>query len=151
MRRSDQRRAAVWALYQSDLLGRPLDELFAPDTHAFTRALAHAVNNRLVLPLGLLELLEQRAEIPADLRPKLLEISHDYARKIAVEVRKMDEDALKQMKAQGLEVVPPKDPKTFEKAAASTWSVIRGKVVPAETFDEVKKLVDEFHAKHAQR
>ncbi len=33
------------------------------------RALAHAVNNRLVLPLGLLELLEQRAEVPADLRP----------------------------------------------------------------------------------
>jgi TRAP-type C4-dicarboxylate transport system substrate-binding protein len=90
-------------------------------------------------------------KIPADLRPKLLEISHEYARKIAVEVRKMDDDALKQMKSQGLELVPPKDPKAFEKAAMATWSVIRGKVVPAETFDEVKKLVDEFHAKHAQR
>ena len=42
MRRSEQRRAAVWALYQSDLLGRPLDEMLAGDTHAFTRALAHA-------------------------------------------------------------------------------------------------------------
>lgn len=90
-------------------------------------------------------------KIPADLRPKLLEISHEYARKIAVEVRRMDDDALKQMKTQGLELVPPKDLKTFEKAAMATWSVIRGKVVPAETFDEVKKLVDEFHAKHAQR
>jgi N utilization substance protein B len=46
MRRTDQRRAAVWALYQSDLLGRPLDELFSPDTHAFTRALAHVVRDR---------------------------------------------------------------------------------------------------------
>ena len=27
MRRTDQRRAAVWALYQSDLLGRPLGHL----------------------------------------------------------------------------------------------------------------------------
>jgi len=42
VRRSDQRRAAVWALYQSDLLGRPLDETLTGDTHAFTRALAHA-------------------------------------------------------------------------------------------------------------
>jgi transcription antitermination protein NusB len=42
MRRSDQRRAAVFALYQHDLTGRPLDELFEPDAGAFTRALAHA-------------------------------------------------------------------------------------------------------------
>jgi N utilization substance protein B len=46
MRRSDQRRAAVWALYQSDLLGRPLEQLFSPDTHAFTRALAGVVRDR---------------------------------------------------------------------------------------------------------
>jgi len=46
MRRTDQRRAAVWALYQSDLLGRPLDQLFSPDTHPFTRALAHVVRDR---------------------------------------------------------------------------------------------------------
>lgn len=46
MRRTEQRRAAVWALYQSDLLGRPLNELFSPDTHAFTRALAHVVRDR---------------------------------------------------------------------------------------------------------
>ena len=43
MRRTDQRRAAVWALYQSDLLGRSLEESFPRDTHAFTRALAQLV------------------------------------------------------------------------------------------------------------
>ena len=42
MRRSDQRRAAVFALYQHDLTGRPLDELFEHDAGTFTRALAHA-------------------------------------------------------------------------------------------------------------
>lgn len=46
MRRTDQRRAAVWVLYQSDLLGRPLEQLFEPDTHAFTRALAQLVRDR---------------------------------------------------------------------------------------------------------
>ncbi len=40
MRRTEQRRAAVWALYQSDLLGRPLQDTFPRETHAFTRALA---------------------------------------------------------------------------------------------------------------
>jgi transcription antitermination protein NusB len=42
VRRSEQRRAAVFALYQHDLTGRPLDELFERDTASFTRALAHA-------------------------------------------------------------------------------------------------------------
>ena len=61
-RRTEQRRAAIWALYQSDLLERPLDETFPRDVHAFTRVLAtevkehqpeldatdHAVRERLV-------------------------------------------------------------------------------------------------------
>jgi transcription antitermination protein NusB len=42
MRRSDQRRAAVFALYQHDLTGRPLDDLFDREAGPFTRALAHA-------------------------------------------------------------------------------------------------------------
>ena len=46
MRRTEQRRAAVWALYQSDLLGRPLEQTFPPDTHAFTRELAKLVRQR---------------------------------------------------------------------------------------------------------
>jgi N utilization substance protein B len=46
VRRTEQRRAAVWALYQSDLLGRPLEETFPRDTHEFTRALAELVRVR---------------------------------------------------------------------------------------------------------
>ena len=45
MRRTEQRRAAVWALYQSDLLSRPLEQAFPRDTHAFTRALAQLVRD----------------------------------------------------------------------------------------------------------
>ena len=41
-RRSDQRRAAVFALYQSELTGRPLDDVFEHGAASFTRALAHA-------------------------------------------------------------------------------------------------------------
>ena len=46
MRRSEQRRAAVWGLYQSDLLGRPLPEVLPRDTHEFTRELARLVQER---------------------------------------------------------------------------------------------------------
>jgi N utilization substance protein B len=46
VRRTEQRRAAVWALYQSDLLGRPLEETFPRDAHRFTRALAEMVRER---------------------------------------------------------------------------------------------------------
>jgi N utilization substance protein B len=44
-RRSDQRRAAVFALYQHDLTGRELDDLFARDASTFTRALAYAAQD----------------------------------------------------------------------------------------------------------
>ena len=43
MRRTEQRRAAVWALYQSDLLRRPLEEAFPGAAHRFTRELAELV------------------------------------------------------------------------------------------------------------
>ena len=41
-RRSDQRRRAVFALYQHDLTGRPLEDTLPPDPAPFTRALAQA-------------------------------------------------------------------------------------------------------------
>jgi N utilization substance protein B len=45
-RRSDQRRRAVFALYQHDLTGRPLDETLPREAAPFTRALAHAALER---------------------------------------------------------------------------------------------------------
>ena len=45
-RRSDQRRAAVFAVYQHDLTDRPLDELFEREASPFTRSLAHAAEDR---------------------------------------------------------------------------------------------------------
>ena len=43
MRRSDQRRDAVFACYQRDVTGRPLEELIA-DSRPFTRELAEGVD-----------------------------------------------------------------------------------------------------------
>lgn len=46
MRRSDQRRAAVIALYQHDLTGRPLADTLQAGATPFSRALAHAALDR---------------------------------------------------------------------------------------------------------
>jgi N utilization substance protein B len=44
MRRTDQRRAAIFALYQADLTGRPLDDLLPREATAFSRELVAGVD-----------------------------------------------------------------------------------------------------------
>jgi N utilization substance protein B len=44
-RRSDQRRQAVFALYQRDLTGREIDDVLEGDASAFTRALTYAAED----------------------------------------------------------------------------------------------------------
>jgi N utilization substance protein B len=44
-RRSDQRRAAAFALYQHDVTGRELDDVFDRDATTFTRSLAYAAQD----------------------------------------------------------------------------------------------------------
>jgi N utilization substance protein B len=46
MRRSEQRRAAVIAVYQHDLTDRPLVDTLGPSASLFARALAHAAIDR---------------------------------------------------------------------------------------------------------
>jgi transcription antitermination protein NusB len=46
MRRSEQRRSAVVALYQHDLTGRTLGETLGANASLFARALAHAAADR---------------------------------------------------------------------------------------------------------
>lgn len=44
-RRTDQRRAAAFALYQHELTSRELADVFEPDATLFTRTLAHAASD----------------------------------------------------------------------------------------------------------
>ena len=90
-------------------------------------------------------------KVPADVKPKLIEVSREYSKKIAAEVRRMDSEALENMNKQGLVVVKTVDPQNFAKAAQRAYPVVRGKVVPEEIFDEVKQLVDEAHARSAKK
>jgi N utilization substance protein B len=44
-RRTDQRRAAAFAIYQQEVTGRPLEDVLGRDASAFTRALAYAADD----------------------------------------------------------------------------------------------------------
>jgi N utilization substance protein B len=44
-RRTDQRRAAIFAIYQRDVTGRELEDVLEGDASTFTRALTYAVDD----------------------------------------------------------------------------------------------------------
>ncbi|WP_242346671.1 TRAP transporter substrate-binding protein [Anaeromyxobacter terrae] len=85
-------------------------------------------------------------KIPADLRPKLLQIAKDLGQKVDVEVRRLNADAVGAMQKQGLQVVKV-DAAPWRQAMEKSWAVVRGGVVPAEFFDAVKAARDTCPAK----
>ncbi len=87
-------------------------------------------------------------KIPQDVREKLLQIADEYGKKTREDVRKQNGDAIVQMKKRGLNVVEPSAIEAWHKAADEANAVVRGKVVPAEIYDEVKKYRDEYRAQH---
>jgi TRAP-type C4-dicarboxylate transport system substrate-binding protein len=122
--------------------------LYAFTTHIFEKA-----NHMLDLHWGFLTgatvvRKDVWDKVPADLRPKLLAIADEYAKKTRADVRKQNDDAIEQMKKRGLDVVAPADLPAWEKAAEKTNQVVRGRVVPAAIYDEVVKLRDEYRAQH---
>jgi TRAP-type C4-dicarboxylate transport system substrate-binding protein len=80
-------------------------------------------------------------KIPADMRPKLAAIARELGQKVDHEVARMNTDAVTAMKKQGLQVVEV-DQAAWRKIAEGSWPVVRGKVVPAAFFDEVKAMRD---------
>jgi TRAP-type C4-dicarboxylate transport system substrate-binding protein len=82
-------------------------------------------------------------KIPADLRPKLLEVFRAASLEIDKEVLKMDEGSIKKMKEQGLTTVTPTDDAKREwyQTMEEVYKTIRGSVVPAQAFDDVRAAV----------
>ncbi len=80
-------------------------------------------------------------KIPADLRPKLLAIAKELGKKVDVEVARLNGEAVTAMEKQGLKVVKA-DAAAWRATAEKSWPVVRGEVVPAAFFDEVKALRD---------
>jgi len=89
-------------------------------------------------------------KVPAALRPQLQAISVELGAKVDAEVRKLAVDAVTAMKKQGLTVVPV-DPAPWRAAMEKSWPVVRGGVVPAAFFDEVKGYRDACRASGNKR
>ncbi len=85
-------------------------------------------------------------KIPADLRKRLVHIALELGNKVDVEVRRLNGDAVSAMERQGLKVVRT-DPAPWRTAIEKSWSILRGGVVPAEFFDEIKAARDACRAK----
>ena len=89
-------------------------------------------------------------KIPVDLRAKLQAIAVELGKKVDAEVRRLSVDAIEAMKKKGLTVVPV-DPAPWRAAMEKSWPVVRGGVLPAPFFDEVKAARDACRAAAKKR
>ncbi len=87
------------------------------------------------------------SKVPAEARPSLLEIARDLGRRVDADARSADAEAIVAMRKQGLSVLLV-HPEPWRRAAEAGWGALRGKVVPADLFDEVKRLRDQYRAEH---
>src|SRR5512134_1443954 len=101
-------------------------------------------------PLTGATVIERKAweKIPAELRPKLLEASRLAGRKLRVEIRRLNQEALAVMVKNGLKIhsVPPEVQAQWRKMVEDVYPRVRGKIMPAAAFDAVKKYRDEYRA-----
>jgi TRAP-type C4-dicarboxylate transport system substrate-binding protein len=128
-----------------------VDIVSQPPLYAFTTHIFDKAPNMLDLHWGFLTgatvvKKEVWERIPADVRTKLAAIAEEYGTRTRKDVRKQNEDAIVQMKKRGLRVNAPANVEEWRKVADQANEVVRGRVVPAEIYDEVVKLRDEYRA-----
>jgi TRAP-type C4-dicarboxylate transport system substrate-binding protein len=85
-------------------------------------------------------------KIPADVQPAIRQAAQEAGKRLRDEIRKAGERDVQAMQKRGLNVVAV-DAKTealWRAAAEGAYPRIRGQMVPADAFDEAKRLRDEF-------
>jgi TRAP-type C4-dicarboxylate transport system substrate-binding protein len=87
-------------------------------------------------------------KIPPEMREKLLEVSRSFEDRLQAEVRKLNEEAINVMVKNGLKIhkVPPDVHKQWQVMVENIYPKVRGPIVPADSFDTVKKYRDEYRA-----
>jgi TRAP-type transport system periplasmic protein len=90
-------------------------------------------------------------KIPADLHTPLLEAMQEAGKKLQDDIRKGGERDVAAMKARGLNVVPvdAKARDAWTRMVESAYAMIRGRIVPADAFDEALKYRDEYRKRAA--
>jgi TRAP-type C4-dicarboxylate transport system substrate-binding protein len=87
-------------------------------------------------------------QVPAESREAMLKIAHDAGRDLRDGIRQMGDDSIATMKKRRLTVVHANEQVVAEwrKEAENVYPKLRGKTVPADLFDEVRRLRDEYRA-----
>ena len=90
-------------------------------------------------------------KIPPDIQKQLRSAAAVAGAKIRASDRKEDEESIAAMQKKGLVVHPvtPQAEEEWRRLTKVIYPEIRGKVVPADIFDEVQRLVSEYRAKGA--
>jgi TRAP-type C4-dicarboxylate transport system substrate-binding protein len=91
--------------------------------------------------------------VPESMRPAMLEAARSAGIRLRTEIRKMGDDAVVEMKKRGLNVIAV-DAATlaeWRREVEEAYPKLRGRLVPAELFDEVKRLRDEFRAQRGKK
>ena len=85
-------------------------------------------------------------KIPADVRPALLAAAQEAGQRLREEMRASGDKDVLEMKKRGLNVVPvdAKAREAWKKTTEAIFPRVRGRVVPAEAFDEALRLRDEY-------
>ncbi|MBI2929511.1 MAG: TRAP transporter substrate-binding protein DctP [Verrucomicrobia bacterium] len=90
--------------------------------------------------------------IPAAAREQMTKAAHEAGRKIKADSRRESVESVEAMQKRGLKVqkVTPEIEAKWREAAEAVYPKIRGKLVPADIFDEVIKLLKESRATPGQ-
>lgn len=85
-------------------------------------------------------------KIPADVRPALLQATQEAGARLRKEIRDDEARDVEAMKKRGLKVVPVSAAQRAQwlKLTESLYPNIRGKILPAEAFDEAVRYRDEY-------
>ena len=86
---------------------------------------------------------------PEQARPQMFEAARNSGNRLRGEIRKMGDDAVTEMKKRGLRITTP-DAATlaeWRREVEEAYPKLRGRLVPAELFDEAKRLRDDFRSR----
>jgi len=124
----------------------PLPPIFALATQADLRA-PHMLDLNLAPLVGACVIKKETWEkIPTALREPLLSAAERCGKDIRANSRKESLEAIEAMKKRGLKVHQPSPEITeqWRREAEKSYSEIRGRLVPADIFDEVQHQLEEF-------
>ena len=87
-------------------------------------------------------------KIPAEAKDPLLQAASQAGKEIRAHSRKESDESVVAMKKRGLTVdeLTPEQEAKWRAAAEEIYPDLRGRIVPAEIFDEVKRLLQEYRA-----